>query len=65
MQYFVRGSSSEASVWSVDVVELLPHGQLLPEVDIVGVVEQLVELKFVGQVRALDLPLRFGLAGLM
>ncbi|KUK47709.1 MAG: hypothetical protein XD74_1686 [Actinobacteria bacterium 66_15] len=30
---------------SVHVVELLPDDELLPEIDVVGVVEQLVELE--------------------
>lgn len=42
-------------MWAVDVVELLPYGQLLLEIDVVGVVEQLVELELVRQVGSLDL----------
>lgn len=50
----------------LQVVELLPDGQLGAQVDVAGVVEQLVELELVGEVRALG-PCRprFGLAGLM
>lgn len=40
---------------TVDVVELLPGGQFLGQVDVVGVLEELVELELVGEVRALDL----------
>ena len=44
------------SVWSVEVVEALPDGQLLLEIDIVFVGEELVELVFVCSVGPLNLP---------
>ena len=37
------------------VIELLPDRELRPEIDVVGVVEQLIELELVGQMRPLDL----------
>ena len=42
-------------MWSVDVVELLPSGELLGEIDVIGVLEELVELELVGEMRALHL----------
>ena len=44
------------SMWSVEVVEALPDGQLLLEIDIVFVGEELIELVFVGSVGSLDFP---------
>ncbi len=44
----------------VYVVELLPDGELLPEIDVVGVIEQLVKLKFAGQMRTFDLAVEVG-----
>ena len=43
------------SMWSVEIVEALPDGQLLLEIDIVFVREELIELVFVGSVGSLDL----------
>ena len=47
-------------VGPLQVVELLPDGQLGAQVDVAGVVEQLVELELVGEVRALDLAVEAG-----
>ena len=44
------------SMWSVEIVEALPDGQLLLEIDIVFVGEELVELVFVCSVGPLNLP---------
>ena len=44
------------SMWSVEVVEALPDGQLLLEIHVIAIREQLVELVFVGSVGSLDLP---------
>jgi hypothetical protein len=41
---------------AVEVVEVLPHGQLFLEIDIVFVGEELVELVLVCSVRPLNLP---------
>jgi len=60
MEDLVRREPGQATVGSVDVVELLPHGELLGQVDVVGVLEELVELELVGEVRALDLPVQVG-----
>jgi hypothetical protein len=38
------------SVWSVNVVEALPHGELLLEIHVVAIREQLVELVLMGSV---------------
>ena len=48
----------------VNVVVLLPYRELPSEVDVVGVLEELVELELVGEMRAPTLPLRLGLLGL-
>jgi len=45
---------------TVHVVELLPDDELLPEIDVVGVVEHLVELQFVCQMRLFDLAVEVG-----
>lgn len=42
-------------MWTIKIVEVLPHGQLFLEIDIVFVGEELVELVFVGSVGSLDL----------
>jgi hypothetical protein len=46
----------------VDVVGLLPGGELGAQVDVVRVREQRVELELVGEVRALDLAVEVGSA---
>jgi hypothetical protein len=38
------------SVWAIEIVEAFPHGQFLPEIDVIAVREPLVELVFVGSV---------------
>jgi len=43
-------------MWAIKIVEVLPHGQLFLEIDIVFVGEKLVELVFVGSVGPLNLP---------
>lgn len=45
----------KATVGAMEVVESLPLGQLLGEIDVVGVGQQLVELAIIGAVRPLDL----------
>ena len=44
------------SVRPVVVVEFLPGGQLLLEIDVIAISEELVELVLVGAMRPLDLP---------
>lgn len=43
------------SMGSVEVVELLPSSQFLIEIDIIGVLQQLVELLLIGAMRSLNL----------
>ena len=51
-------------MWAVVVVELLPFGQLLVEIDIAGVRQQLVELLLVGPMRPLHLAVELRRPGL-
>ncbi|GEM_PF-4292355 len=37
-----------------EVIEALPFGQLGPQIDVIGVGEQLIELLFIGTMRTLD-----------
>jgi hypothetical protein len=48
----------------VDIVELLPCGQFLVEINVIGVGQQLVEFLLVGPVRSLDLPVQLRGPGL-
>ena len=50
----MRRFAAVRTVWSVNVVEALPHGQLLLEIHVVAIREQLVELVLIGSVRPLD-----------
>lgn len=43
-----------SSMWSVEVVEAFPFGRLLPQIHVVAIGKQLVELVLVGPVGPLD-----------
>ena len=45
---------------SVDVVEVLPDRELLAKVDVVGVLEELIELELIGEMGALHLAVEVG-----
>jgi hypothetical protein len=54
----------EGAVWPCEVVELFPIGELAIQVDVIGVVEELIELLLVGPVRAFDLAVELRGSGL-
>ena len=52
------------TVRPVEVIEVLPNGQLLIEIDIVSVSQQLVKLVLIGPMRSLNFTIQLWRAGL-